>query len=176
MRGWKRWRRAGLAVGLAGGLALLAVTAQAQQSGDAGIEAAGLIWRAPVEAGLTFEDVDAALNSVAARLNLRNVGQLPLGEQVAAMRGEPWRQLQIYMFCNPLTAAAMIEFDPSFSVWLPCRISLVEDGEGALWLYTINMDALMVGATDMPAALAEEAASVREAIRTLLEEASTGAF
>lgn len=169
MRNGNPWRRAGLA-------AVLAATVLPQAAGGAGIEASGLIWRAAVEPGLSFEDVDAALESVAARLNLRSVGRLPLGEQVAAMRGEPWRQLQIYMFCNPLTAAAMIEYDPGFSVWLPCRISLLEDGEGALWLYSINMDALMDGAVDMPPALAAEAAMVRAAIRTLLEEASSGAF
>lgn len=140
------------------------------------IETQGLTWRAPVAEGLSAEDVDAALQSLAAGLNLRDVGRLPLGEQVALMQDAPWRHLQIYMFCNPLTAARMIEFDPAFSVWLPCRVSLVEDGEGRLWLYTINMDALMSGTDGMSPDLDAEARRVRDAIHTLVAEGAQGTF
>lgn len=140
------------------------------------VEAEGLIWRAPVAEGLTGEDVDASLRSLAAGFNLRNVGELPLGEQVALMQGAPWRDLRIYMFCNPLTAARMIEHDPAFAVWLPCRVSLVEDGAGRLWLYSVNMDALLSGTTPMPAELAAEVAGVRDAIHALIAGAAQGEF
>lgn len=166
------------AVFAAGLFALLALQPQIVQpeAQTDRIQTQGMIWRAPIAKGLTFDDVDMALNSLASGLNLRDVGQLPLGEQVAAMQGTPWRSLQIYMFCNPLTAARMIEHDPAFSVWLPCRISLVEDGDGQLWLYTVNMDALMGQAVGMSPALMAEAQSVRDAIHTLVADASRGEF
>lgn len=138
------------------------------------IETQGMIWRAPVSEGLTFDDVDTALNSLASGLNLRDVGRLPLGEQVALMQDAPWRTSQIYMFCNPLTAAKMIEHDPAFSVWLPCRISLVEDGAGRLWLYTVNMDVLMDQAAGMSPDLQTEAQQVRDAIHDLIAGAAIG--
>jgi len=141
-----------------------------------GVTSDGMIWRARVAEGLTFDDVDAAITSLAAGLNLRDVGQLPLGQQVTLMQDAPWRTLHIYMFCNPLTAASMIEHELAFSVWLPCRISLVEDAQGGLWLYTVNMDVLMDQARGMPPSLVAEAQNVRNAIYELVAGAAVGDF
>lgn len=154
----------------------LATPAEAVTPVEAHVEAVGLVWRAPVAKGLSFDDVDASLLSLAASMKLRDAGQLPLGGQVEPMRENQWRQLKIYMFYNPLTAAEMIEYDPAFSVWLPCRVSLVEDTDGALWLHTINMDAILAAAKDMPAELRAEAMAVRNAIFLLMNGASQGKF
>ena len=113
---------------------------------------------------------------LAADRNLRDVGQLPLGEQVAAMQGKDWRSLQVYLFCNPLTAARMVEYSPAFAAYLPCRISLVEDGDGQLWLITMNMDLMLYGGRPLPDELREEAEGVRAAMLAVMDGAAEGAF
>lgn len=148
----------------------------AQALAETGDPAASMVWKRRVSDGLSFEEVDASIRSLAADLNIRDVGALPLGEQVSAMRGEAWRRLTVYLYCNPLTAAAMVEHSEAFAAWLPCRVSLLEDGDGALWLYTLNMDVLLHGGRPLPVGVREEAEAIRSAIVALLDRAAEGEF
>ncbi|ARE40272.1 hypothetical protein RGUI_2131 [Rhodovulum sp. P5] len=143
---------------------------------ETGDIAEATIWKRKVADGLTFDDVELSIESVANDMNIKAVGTLPLGDEVAAMRGEPWRVLKIYLYCNPLTAAKMIEYSEAFAAYLPCRVTLVEDGEGALWLYTLNMDMMVHGGRPLPDDLREEAQRVRDIILAILDKASTGDF
>lgn len=143
---------------------------------ETGNAAAATVWRAKVESDLTFEEVDESIKSIAIERNIRGVGELPLGDQVAAMTGEPWRKLQIYLYCNPLTAAKMIEHDPAYAAYLPCRVSLVEDDEGQLWIYTLDMDMMIYGGKTLPPELLAEALEVKDIMLDILERAAQGDF
>ena len=110
---------------------------------ETGNAAEATVWKVPVQEGLGWEDVEQTMRFVANEHNIKNVGELPLSEQVAAMTGKPQRFLKIYMFCNPLTAANMFDYSVAFSAYLPCRISLIEDPEGKLWLYTLIIDLMI---------------------------------
>ncbi len=134
------------------------------------------VWKIPVEEGLTAEDVEDAMRSVANEHNFKNVGELPLSEQVALMTGEDQRFWKIYMFCDPLTAAKMVNYSDAFSAYLPCRIALVEDNEGELWLYTLNMDMMIHGGTELPDELYEEATNVKEIILDIMNRGAAGEF
>lgn len=134
------------------------------------------VWKRKVDEGLTFEEVDESIQSVAATENIRDVGQLPLGDQVGLMQGSDWRKLNIYLYCNPLTAAKMVEYSEAYSAWLPCRVSLVEDGEGQLWLYSLNMDMMIYGGKPLPDDLKEEALHVKDVILAILDGAAEGSF
>ncbi|WP_374544729.1 DUF302 domain-containing protein [Rhodoblastus sp.] len=141
-----------------------------------GNPAEATVWKAQVKQGLSFDDVDQAIRSLAAGMNLKDVGALPLGDQVGAMQGKPWRRLKIYLYCNPLTAAHMIDYSEAFAAYLPCRIALLEDGSGRLWIYTLNMDLLIHGGKTLPPELKAEALQVRAIMRKVLEEGAEGAF
>jgi len=143
---------------------------------ETGNSAAATVWRTKVEDGLTAEDVSQSIQTIADERNIRAVGQLPLGAQVEAMTGESWRVLEIYLYCNPLTAAKMVEYDPAFAAYLPCRVSLVEDAEGQLWIYTLNMDLMIYGGKTLPPELLAEALEVKETMLQILERAAMGDF
>ena len=143
---------------------------------ESGNSAAATVWRAKVAAGLTFEDVDQSIQTIADERNIRGVGILPLGDQVSAMNGEEWRKLQIYLYCNPLTAAKMVEHNPAYAAYLPCRISLVEDETGQLWIYTLDMDMMIYGGETLPDELLAEALDVKETMLQILERAAEGDF
>ena len=134
------------------------------------------VWKVPVEEGLSAEDVEDAMRSVANEHNFKNVGELPLSEQVALMTGKDQRFWKIYMFCDPLTAAKMVDYSDAFSAYLPCRIALVEDKTGQLWLYTLNMDMMIHGGTELPAELYEETIKVKETILDIMNRGAAGDF
>ncbi len=143
---------------------------------DSGNAAAATVWKVKVADGITFEEVDESIKAVAVDLNIRGVGELPLGDQVAAMNGEPWRKLNIYLYCNPLTAAKMIEHDLAYAAYLPCRVSLVEDAEGNLWIYTLDMDMMIHGGKTLPPELLKEALEVKSIMQDILARAAEGDF
>ncbi|MCB1515692.1 MAG: DUF302 domain-containing protein [Hyphomicrobiaceae bacterium] len=141
-----------------------------------GNPAEATVWKSQVKEGLSFEEVDQSIKSVANELNIKGVGELPLGDQVAAMQGKPWRKLKIYLYCNPLTAAKMIDFSDAFSAYLPCRITLLEDKTGRLWIYTLNMDMMIHGGKPLPPDLKEEAMGVKKIMLDILARGAKGDF
>lgn len=141
-----------------------------------GNSADATVWKVPVADGLSPEDVEQTMRFVANERNFKNVGELPLSDQVTAMTGEDQRTWKIYMFCDPLTAAKMIDYADSFSAYLPCRISMVEDETGKLWLYTLNMDMMIHGGRKLPPELLKEALRVKEIILDIMNRGAEGDF
>lgn len=143
---------------------------------ETGNAAEATVWKVPVEDGLSWEDVEQTMRFVANEHNIKNVGELPLSEQVAAMTGEPQRFLKIYMFCNPLIADQMFEYSAAFSAYLPCRVALIEDPDGQLWIYTLNMDMMIHGGMPLPDELNQEANKVKETILDIMNRGAAGDF
>ena len=143
---------------------------------ETGNAAEATVWKVPVEEGLSWEDVEDTMRFVANEHNIKNVGELPLSEQVQLMTGEEQRFLKIYMFCNPLTAANMFEYSVAFSAYLPCRISLIEDTDGKLWIYTLNMDMMIHGGKPLPEELRAEAIQVKEIMLDIMNRGASGEF
>ncbi len=143
---------------------------------ESGNAAEATVWKVPVDEGLTIEDVEQTMKFVANEHNIKNVGELPLSKQIEAMTGEKARFFKIYMFCNALTAAQMLEYSDAYSAYLPCRLSMVEDKEGKLWLYTLNMDLMIYGGKSLPPALKEEAENVKTIILDIMNRGAEGDF
>ena len=141
-----------------------------------GNAAEATIWRRQVKDDLSVEDVEDVMKSVANELNIKNVGQLPLSKQVETMTGKKQRFLKIYMYCNPLTAAKMVDYSDSFSAYLPCRVSLVEDKQGKFWIYSLNMDMMIHGGKPLPPELKADAEHVREVILAIMDRSASGEF
>ena len=147
--------------------------AQIMETGNA---AEATIWKAQVSEDLTVEDVEETIKFVANEHNIMNVGELPLYRQVQAMSGQEYRYVKIYMFCNAMTAAMMLDYSDAYSAYLPCRLSVVEDKEGRLWIYTLNMDPMIHGGTPLPPELKAEAQKVKDIMLDVLKRGSEGDF
>lgn len=143
---------------------------------ETGNAAEATIWKKAVKDGLTPEDVDQAMKSVANEYNIKNVGELPLYQQVAAITGKDYRFVKIYMFCDAVTASKMLDFSDAYSAYLPCRVSLVQDKTGRLWIYTLNMDMMIHGGHELPPALKDEAMKVKKIITTIMKRGAAGEF
>jgi hypothetical protein len=134
------------------------------------------VWKIPVAEGLSAKEVEETMRFVANEHNIKNVGELPLYKEVEAMSGTPFRFITVYMFCNAMTASRMLEISDAFSAYLPCRISMVEDKSGKLWLYTLNMDLMIYGGKALPPAMKEEAVQVKETILDIMNRGASGEF
>lgn len=136
---------------------------------------AALTWQMKVQPGVTADQVESALSSVAIDKNLKAVGEQALSKELEARTGKKQPFLKIYSYCSPVVARAMVDFNPVMAAFLPCRIALVEKADG-LWLYTFNMDVILKLGRKMPPELAKQAMQVRNTIREMLERGAKGEF
>ena len=148
----------------------------AQNVLKSGNGAEATIWKVPVKDGLSADDVEETMKFVANELNMSNVGELPLYKDVEVKTEQPYRFVKIYMFCNSLIAKEMLDYNDAFSAYLPCRITLVEDKSGKLWLYTLNMDLMIYGGETLPPELKKQALAVKELILQIMKRGAAGDF
>ena len=121
---------------------------------------------------VTADDAIASMKLRANMLNFKLVGHMPLSEQVAAMGGKSPR-MEIFQFCDAMIAAQMVKYSLAFAGYLPCRISVVEDGDGATWLITLNMDKTM-GDASLPKELQGLGLQVRNNIYSIITAGAEG--
>jgi len=135
-----------------------------------------MIIKVKVADGLTVEDLQASIRTIANELNIKNVGELPLSEQVEAMTGQPYRYVKIYLLCNAMTAASMLNYNDAFASFLPCRITVIEDEQGALWLSTMDLNLMIHGGKPIPPALKSDAIQIRDDLNEIMLRSAAGDF
>lgn len=143
------------------------------ETGDPG---RAMMWSVPVEEGLSPEDVIESLKSLATAKNFLFVGESPFYKQVQALTGEDYRYVNFLSFCDATIGKMMLEYQDQYSGFMPCRIALVEDTSGNLWLHSMNMDLMVHGGKELPPDLKEGAIRVRNTIKDMMEGAARGDF
>ena len=143
---------------------------------ETGNSADATVWKKPLAEGVTAEDAAEAMSSVATELNIKAVGVLPLSKEVEAKTGQSQRLLTIYQYCNPLTAMKMVDYSDAFSAYLPCRIAMIEDKKGKVWLYALDMDMMIFGGKTLPEDLYKEATTVKDVIIKIMNAGASGDF
>ncbi|BBP01384.1 DUF302 domain-containing protein [Sulfuriferula nivalis] len=98
------------------------------------------VYRIPLAKGVSMDDAVESMKLRANELNLKLVAELPLSKQVEAMVGGTQRRMEIYQFCDALTAKDLVDMNVDFAIYLPCRIALIEDNTGKAWLVMMDMD------------------------------------
>ena len=91
------------------------------------------------EGGLTFEEVVESVRLRANKLNLTPAGSnfLPRGQDDGRVAQSGLRAA-ILSYCDPELAMEMLAIVPEFSVFLPCRIAIVRESNGAIRVMTID--------------------------------------
>ena len=136
-----------------------------------------MMWAVPVEnPDLTAEDVKESLKSLASAKNFLFVGESPFYKQVQAITGEKYRHISFMSFCDARVGKMMADYRDAYTGFMPCRISVVEDKSGKLWLYSMNLDMMIYGGRRLPDNLREEALRVRQVIWDIMHGAAQGEF
>ena len=128
--------------------------------------------RVPLAPKVSLDDAVQSMKIRANNLNMKLVGEMPLSKQLQAM-GEKSRRIEIFQFCDPLTAKKMVEANIEFAAYLPCRITLVEDDQGKGWLVMMNLDPL-INAANLNPELRKEAIKVRDTLNEIIQAGAQG--
>lgn len=147
--------------------------AKVMETGD---PAVAMMWSVPVKEGIEPEEVVESLKSLAASHSFLFVGESPLYKQIEAVTGKPYRYVNFLSFCDARIGAQMLDYRNEYSGFMPCRIAVVQDADGKLSLYSMNLDLMIHGGRPLPAELHASAIKVRDTIKAIMEGAATGEF
>ena len=125
-----------------------------------------------VQKGISREDAVQALMSRAAEINLKYVSRQQVSKELEA-RGLKTPYLDIFQFCNPEDAREMIMYDPIYAAYMPCRIAMVEDKDGQLWLMMLNLD-MLINSKLLPAEVVETAIRVNQQMLDVMTAGAAG--
>lgn len=125
-----------------------------------------------IQADVSFDDATESLKLRANQHNLKFVGASPLYKEIAALTGKPARRMEIFSFCDALTALKMVEADPLTISFMPCRIALLEDMQGKRWVISMLMDEAMF--RDLPADTRKNAERVMGYMKDMMLAAARG--
>lgn len=164
-------RKLFLSLALLGGL----IQSPAQAGEEAGLTTVKTqmdLVRVQVRDDVSFDDAVESLKLRANQRNLKFVGVNQLYKEIAALTGKPAKRMEIYNFCDGLTADKMLKADPMMIAFMPCRIALLEDQDGKRWVISMMMDARQIQA--LPAEARASAEKVLASMRDMMLAASQG--
>jgi uncharacterized protein (DUF302 family) len=124
--------------------------------------------------GVSKEDAVEALMSKATEINLKYVARQQVSKELEA-RGLKTPYLDIFQFCNPEDARVMIMHNPIYAAYMPCRIAVVEDKDGQIWLMMLNLD-MLINSQLLPPEVTEIAIRVNQAMLDVMVAGATGEF
>lgn len=102
------------------------------------------IYKMAIDRTVSLPEAAESMRLRANALNLKLVAELPLSKQVEAVTGKPQPTVTIFQFCDAVTAKELIDMSMDFVIYMPCRISLVEDDKGQGWLIMQDIDVDLV--------------------------------
>lgn len=126
-----------------------------------------------LEPGIGFDEAVQSMKLRANALNIKLVAELPLSKQVEATTGKPQRRMEIFQFCDAVTAKSMVEANIDFAAYLPCRIALIEDAQGKGWLVMVNLDEIL-GQYKLAPDMVRLAKSVRDTLVSIMDAGVKG--
>ncbi len=124
--------------------------------------------------GVSTQDAIDAMMSKANALNMKSVGRQNVSAELNA-RGSNARHLEIFQFCRPADARIMADFNVVYAAYMPCRIAMVEDTNGRIWLITLNLDMLIEDMV-LPDDIYTLAIKTNSNMLTIMSAAATGEF
>lgn len=135
----------------------------------------------PVDEGVSWDDAVESMKLRANEVNFKFVGSSPLWKQIEAETEEPSAKVEMFRFCDARMARKILDEVPEFIVFLPCKIALLEDAEGKLWVMTLDWDVSWLDYAQNPNShlskdIREHAKLIRENIQYIMEGAATGDF
>ncbi|OGT01730.1 MAG: hypothetical protein A3F73_07485 [Gallionellales bacterium RIFCSPLOWO2_12_FULL_59_22] len=130
------------------------------------------IARIQLQKNVSFDDAVESLKLRANQHNLKFVGASPLYKEIEALTGKPAKRMEIFSFCDGRVAQQMIAANPLMISFMPCRISIVEDEQGARWVISMMIDKAMMNA--LPPEIRKNAERIMDAMKDSMLAASNG--
>lgn len=139
-----------------------------------------MAYKVRAQPGVSFDDVVASMKQRANKINFKFVGVNAISKDVAAITGKPTPRVEVYNFCDAMVARELLDYSLEFVIFLPCRIAVVEDAKGQIWLVMLDWDVSWVETTPNPNRLPENlrqaSAKLRKGMEDIIQAGASGAL
>ncbi|TSA20091.1 MAG: DUF302 domain-containing protein [Betaproteobacteria bacterium] len=133
----------------------------------------------PAKQGLSFDDVVESMKLAANKQNLKSVGENLMWKDFHAVLDDKTApRVEVYGFCDIKVARELLKLSPEAAIFLPCRISIIEDANKQIWVQMLDWNPAWVmgyrerlGISD---ALWEGAISVHDRMDFVMRAAANG--
>ncbi|HMM47388.1 MAG TPA: DUF302 domain-containing protein [Thiobacillaceae bacterium] len=133
------------------------------------------VYKIAIEPGVSIVDAAESMRLRANALNLQLVAELPMSKQVEAVTGKPQRTITIYQFCDAVLAKDLIDVNLDFSIFMPCRIALIEDAKGQGWVVMMDVNVNAVAQEKrLPPELKARIETVRKSLVDIMQAGAKG--
>ena len=128
---------------------------------------------------LSFDDIVEAMELKANEVNFKKVGHNEFWKDVSAISGLPTLRIEILQFCDATVGRRMLDFSPEFSIFIPCRITVMEDATGDIWLMTLDWNVSWLARAWQPGSqldpdLVQDAVRIRDAMTQIMQAGASG--
>jgi len=88
--------------------------------------------------------------------------------------GVKQKYIRLNSYCNPTIAKVMLDYSMSYIGFMPCGVGIIEDDNGDIWFYTLDLGLMISGGHTLPPKLLEMAEGVATTMYTMIEKAAIG--
>jgi len=127
-----------------------------------------------VEKEVTIQQIIQSMTKYAERLQVKFIKNysLPLTSQSVAAKIS--QSVEIFEFDDDSVVAALLDYNPNFAIYFPCRIILYKDKEGQTWLATINLTLLVYGSQEMSPKTKLQALTLQDKLLKIMGAGASG--
>ncbi len=125
-----------------------------------------------IRPGVSFDDAVDSLKLRANQHNLKFVGVNQLYKEIEALTGKPSKRIEIFNFCDGITAQEMIAANSLMISFMPCRIAILEDAQGKRWVIAMMINQGMI--SGLPDDTRKNAERIMAAMKDMMLAASNG--
>ena len=129
--------------------------------------------------GISFDEVIESMEIKANDVNFKKVGHNQFWRDVGAISGEPALRVEILLFCDAEVGRRMLDYSPEFVIFIPCRIAILEEPNGDIWLMTLDWDVSWLARawhpdSDLGEDLKQDGVRIRDAMEAIMHAGATG--
>ncbi|WP_345973214.1 DUF302 domain-containing protein [Sulfurimonas diazotrophicus] len=128
-----------------------------------------------VNADIPNEDVAETIKSLAEEYNMRVTGDIKMYTKDDAKPDEV-KHARIFSLCSLPIAKVFLNHSRYYGGFMPCRIMLVEYGNGDRWLVSMDMTLAIHGGYPLPDDMLQMALTVKKAMDEVPARAAIGDF
>ena len=125
-----------------------------------------------IRPGISLDEAVDSLKLRANQHNLKFVGANQLYKEIEALTGKPSKRIEIFNFCDGITAQKMIAANSLMISFMPCRIAILEDTQGKRWVIAMMINPDMI--RGLPDDTRKNAERIMNAMKDMMLAASNG--
>ena len=120
-----------------------------------------------------IENAIEIMDEVGENYGLEKVDEKTIPRKLLNKNGEKV-YTHIRSYCSPTLADILLSHSGEFVGFMPCRVGIVEDKNGDVWLYTMALEMIISGGHTLPPELLEHASNVKDAMVSMIEKGAAG--